>query len=166
MMLAADVHLGTKNCDFQMERYVWKLKWQNVVDLQGFRGRHQGSSLLQCRAVPCRHGLPLVIIISLFLLVVAVEGNKAFPFYCISFGHSKNPWEKRFPPFFVSFGHNSTQGELHFPPFFLFCCCFCNHLFFLFWLQQQLGGALVSCVFLSQQQQGGTLLPFFHYLFQ
>ncbi len=24
MMLAADVHLGTKNCDFQMERYVWK----------------------------------------------------------------------------------------------------------------------------------------------
>jgi small subunit ribosomal protein SAe len=33
MMLAVDVHLGTKNCDFQMERYVWKLKWQNVVDL-------------------------------------------------------------------------------------------------------------------------------------
>ena len=24
MMLAADVHLGTKNCDFQMERYVFK----------------------------------------------------------------------------------------------------------------------------------------------
>lgn len=24
MMLAADVHLGTKNCDYQMERYVWK----------------------------------------------------------------------------------------------------------------------------------------------
>ncbi|KAL5217126.1 hypothetical protein ABZP36_017810 [Zizania latifolia] len=24
MMLAADVHLGTKNCDFQMERYVYK----------------------------------------------------------------------------------------------------------------------------------------------
>eukprot|EP00270_Netrium_digitus_P002909 TRINITY_DN132_c0_g1_i5.p1 TRINITY_DN132_c0_g1~~TRINITY_DN132_c0_g1_i5.p1 ORF type:complete len:337 (+),score=110.59 TRINITY_DN132_c0_g1_i5:185-1195(+) len=24
MMLAAKVHLGTKNCDFQMERYVWK----------------------------------------------------------------------------------------------------------------------------------------------
>lgn len=23
-MLAADVHLGTKNCDFQMERYVFK----------------------------------------------------------------------------------------------------------------------------------------------
>jgi len=22
MMLAADVHLGTKNCDFQMEQYV------------------------------------------------------------------------------------------------------------------------------------------------
>jgi len=24
MMLAADVQLGTKNCDFQMERYVFK----------------------------------------------------------------------------------------------------------------------------------------------
>ena len=24
MMLAAQCHLGTKNCDFQMERYVWK----------------------------------------------------------------------------------------------------------------------------------------------
>lgn len=24
MMLAAEVHLGTKNCDFQMERYVFK----------------------------------------------------------------------------------------------------------------------------------------------
>lgn len=24
MMLAADVHLGTKNCDFQMERYIFK----------------------------------------------------------------------------------------------------------------------------------------------
>ena len=24
MMLAADVHLGTKNCDFQMERYTHK----------------------------------------------------------------------------------------------------------------------------------------------
>lgn len=24
MMLAADVHLGTKNCDFQMERYVFQ----------------------------------------------------------------------------------------------------------------------------------------------
>ena len=24
MMLAADVHLGTKNCDFQMERYAYK----------------------------------------------------------------------------------------------------------------------------------------------
>jgi small subunit ribosomal protein SAe len=23
-MLAADVHLGTKNCDFQMERYAFK----------------------------------------------------------------------------------------------------------------------------------------------
>jgi small subunit ribosomal protein SAe len=24
LLLAAGVHLGTKNCDFQMERYVWK----------------------------------------------------------------------------------------------------------------------------------------------
>lgn len=24
MMLAAEVHLGTKNCDFQMERYAFK----------------------------------------------------------------------------------------------------------------------------------------------
>lgn len=24
MMLAAEVHLGTKNCDYQMERYVFK----------------------------------------------------------------------------------------------------------------------------------------------
>lgn len=24
MMLSADVHLGTKNCDYQMERYVFK----------------------------------------------------------------------------------------------------------------------------------------------
>lgn len=24
MMLAAEVHLGTKNCNFQMERYVFK----------------------------------------------------------------------------------------------------------------------------------------------
>jgi ribosomal protein S2 len=24
LMLAADVHLGTKNCDFQMERYIFK----------------------------------------------------------------------------------------------------------------------------------------------
>lgn len=24
LMLAAEVHLGTKNCDFQMERYVFK----------------------------------------------------------------------------------------------------------------------------------------------
>ena len=24
MMLAAEVHLGTKNCDFQMERYIFK----------------------------------------------------------------------------------------------------------------------------------------------
>jgi small subunit ribosomal protein SAe len=32
MMLAADVHLGTKNCDFQMERYVWKRRSDGIVD--------------------------------------------------------------------------------------------------------------------------------------
>ncbi|XP_024379936.2 small ribosomal subunit protein uS2y [Physcomitrium patens] len=30
MMLAADVHLGTKNCDFQMERYVWKRRSDGI----------------------------------------------------------------------------------------------------------------------------------------
>ncbi|KAL5197498.1 hypothetical protein ABZP36_001010 [Zizania latifolia] len=30
MMLAADVHLGTKNCDFQMERYVYKRRTDDV----------------------------------------------------------------------------------------------------------------------------------------
>ncbi|XP_059640651.1 small ribosomal subunit protein uS2-like [Cornus florida] len=30
MMLAADVHLGTKNCDFQMERYVFKRRNDGV----------------------------------------------------------------------------------------------------------------------------------------
>lgn len=27
MMLAAEVHLGTKNCDFQMERYIFKRRF-------------------------------------------------------------------------------------------------------------------------------------------
>ncbi|KAG6524627.1 hypothetical protein ZIOFF_014562 [Zingiber officinale] len=31
MMLAADVHLGTKNCDFQMERYVYKRRTDGNV---------------------------------------------------------------------------------------------------------------------------------------
>ncbi|KAL8138638.1 hypothetical protein V2J09_004651 [Rumex salicifolius] len=30
MMLAADVHLGTKNCDFQMERYVFKRRSDGI----------------------------------------------------------------------------------------------------------------------------------------
>eukprot|EP00244_Chara_vulgaris_P005998 TRINITY_DN22_c0_g1_i1.p1 TRINITY_DN22_c0_g1~~TRINITY_DN22_c0_g1_i1.p1 ORF type:complete len:339 (-),score=68.35 TRINITY_DN22_c0_g1_i1:382-1398(-) len=30
MMLAADVHLGTKNCDFQMERYVWTRRTDGI----------------------------------------------------------------------------------------------------------------------------------------
>ncbi|CAN0854948.1 40S ribosomal protein SA [Linum grandiflorum] len=35
MMLAADVHLGTKNCDFQMERYVFKRRSDgiNIINL-------------------------------------------------------------------------------------------------------------------------------------
>lgn len=31
MMLAADVHLGTKNCDFQMERYVYKRRTDGKI---------------------------------------------------------------------------------------------------------------------------------------
>jgi small subunit ribosomal protein SAe len=30
MMLAADVQLGTKNCDFQMERYVFKRRTDGI----------------------------------------------------------------------------------------------------------------------------------------
>jgi len=30
MLLAADAHLGTKNCDFQMERYVWKRRSDGI----------------------------------------------------------------------------------------------------------------------------------------
>ena len=30
MMLAAEVHLGTKNCNFQMERYVFKRRNDGV----------------------------------------------------------------------------------------------------------------------------------------
>ena len=34
-MLAAEVHLGTKNCDFQMERYVFKRRndWIYIINL-------------------------------------------------------------------------------------------------------------------------------------
>jgi ribosomal protein S2 len=31
MMLAAEVHLGTKNCDFQMERYVFKRRNDGIL---------------------------------------------------------------------------------------------------------------------------------------
>lgn len=31
MMLSAEVHLGTKNCDFQMERYVFKRRNDGIV---------------------------------------------------------------------------------------------------------------------------------------
>ncbi|XLS98609.1 hypothetical protein HN51_041344, partial [Arachis hypogaea] len=30
MMLAAEVHLGTKNCNFQMERYVFKRRNDDI----------------------------------------------------------------------------------------------------------------------------------------
>ncbi|PWA57726.1 40S ribosomal protein SA [Artemisia annua] len=33
MMLSAEVHLGTKNCDFQMERYVFKRRNDDVFVL-------------------------------------------------------------------------------------------------------------------------------------
>jgi len=33
MMLAADVHLGTKNCDFQMERYCFKRRNDGNVQI-------------------------------------------------------------------------------------------------------------------------------------
>ena len=29
-MLACHVHLGTKNCDFQMERYVWRRRQDGI----------------------------------------------------------------------------------------------------------------------------------------
>ncbi|KAL5219654.1 hypothetical protein ABZP36_020338 [Zizania latifolia] len=35
MMLAADVHLGTKNCDFQMERYVYKRRSDDALFSRG-----------------------------------------------------------------------------------------------------------------------------------
>jgi small subunit ribosomal protein SAe len=30
MMLAADVHLGTRNCDFQLEHYVYKRRTDGI----------------------------------------------------------------------------------------------------------------------------------------
>ena len=33
MMLAAEVHLGTKNCDFQMERYVFKRRNDGIAQI-------------------------------------------------------------------------------------------------------------------------------------
>jgi hypothetical protein len=48
MLLAADAHLGTKNCDFQMERYVWKRRSDGMfsVLLLCFFGGFIGSVLL------------------------------------------------------------------------------------------------------------------------
>jgi hypothetical protein len=45
MLLAADAHLGTKNCDFQMERYVWKRRSDGMfsVVLLCFCGGFIGS---------------------------------------------------------------------------------------------------------------------------
>ena len=42
MMLAAEVHLGTKNCDFQMERYVFKRRNDGtfLILLLTFRSSH------------------------------------------------------------------------------------------------------------------------------
>ncbi|KAG6792208.1 hypothetical protein POTOM_001351 [Populus tomentosa] len=37
MMLAAEVHLGTKNCDFQMERYVFKRRNDELICVFGYR---------------------------------------------------------------------------------------------------------------------------------
>jgi small subunit ribosomal protein SAe len=34
MLLAADAHLGTKNCDFQMERYVYKRRSDGTCTLK------------------------------------------------------------------------------------------------------------------------------------
>ena len=48
MMLAADVHLGTKNCDFQMERYVYKR-------------RTDGISPILSRLTKCLHRTRLVL---------------------------------------------------------------------------------------------------------
>lgn len=33
MLLAAEAHLGTKNCDFQMERYVYKRRSDGIQTL-------------------------------------------------------------------------------------------------------------------------------------
>ena len=42
MMLAAGCHLGTKNCDFQMERYVWKRRQDSIyiINLGKTRDTH------------------------------------------------------------------------------------------------------------------------------
>ena len=48
MMLAADVHLGTKNCDFQMERYVFKRRTDGMCLHSRIR------AFLSPHANPCR----------------------------------------------------------------------------------------------------------------
>jgi hypothetical protein len=55
MMLAADVHLGTKNCDFQMERYVWKRRSDGIMCCTSFL--LQFSSPLPAPHLPSRRSL-------------------------------------------------------------------------------------------------------------
>jgi hypothetical protein len=45
MMLAADVHLGTKNCDFQMERYVWKRRSDGMCALLFLHAKYRSPLL-------------------------------------------------------------------------------------------------------------------------
>ncbi|OAY66693.1 40S ribosomal protein SA [Ananas comosus] len=49
MMLAADVHLGTKNCDFQMERYVYKRRSDGIYIIN--LGRTWEKLLLAARVI-------------------------------------------------------------------------------------------------------------------
>ena len=38
MLLASDAHLGTKNCDFQMERYVYKRRTDGTCTFLPWNG--------------------------------------------------------------------------------------------------------------------------------
>lgn len=49
MMLAADVHLGTKNCDFQMERYVFKRRSDGIYIIN--LGKTWDKLLLAARVI-------------------------------------------------------------------------------------------------------------------
>ncbi|KAL6010531.1 hypothetical protein ACLOJK_000965 [Asimina triloba] len=48
MMLAADVHLGTKNCDFQMERYVFKRRTDAGAHIHSVKMRVSANLFLWC----------------------------------------------------------------------------------------------------------------------